>query len=65
MPRYIKDPYGPYVENLRHVASTIEVYFVSGYADGGNPLDRWLELLSSAHWALERESADPADDMIS
>ena len=36
-----------------------------GYADGGNPLDRWMELLSSAHWTLERKSADPLDDMIS
>lgn len=40
--------YGPYAENLRHVLSTIEGHFVSGYADGGDAPDKTLELVPGA-----------------
>jgi O-acetyl-ADP-ribose deacetylase (regulator of RNase III) len=40
--------YGPYAENLRHVLSAIEGYFVSGYADGGDNPDKPLELVPGA-----------------
>ena len=31
--KYVKAPYGPYAENLRHVLSTIEGYMIAGYGD--------------------------------
>ncbi|HWM89697.1 MAG TPA: macro domain-containing protein [Thermoanaerobaculia bacterium] len=34
--RYVKGPYGPYAENLRHVLREIEGHLISGYADGGD-----------------------------
>jgi O-acetyl-ADP-ribose deacetylase (regulator of RNase III) len=46
--RYIKGPYGPYAENLRHVLRAIEGYFISGYADGGDAPDKQLELVPGA-----------------
>jgi len=46
--RYTKAPYGPYAENLRHVLQTIEGYFLSGYADGGDTPDKQLELVPGA-----------------
>jgi hypothetical protein len=35
--RIAKGPYGPYAENLRHVLSEIEGYYVSGYGAGDRP----------------------------
>lgn len=34
--RYVKAPFGPYAENLRHVLREIEGHLISGYADGGD-----------------------------
>ncbi len=45
---YQKAIYGPYAENLRHVLQTIEGYFVSGYADGGDEPNKHLELVPGA-----------------
>lgn len=46
--QYKKAHYGPYAENLRHVLSAVEGYFVSGYADGGDAPDKLLELVPGA-----------------
>ncbi len=46
--QYVKGPYGPYAENLRHVLSTIEGYFTSGYLDGGDAPDKQLNLVPGA-----------------
>jgi O-acetyl-ADP-ribose deacetylase (regulator of RNase III) len=46
--RYVKGPYGPYAENLRHVLREIEGHFVSGYADGGDDPTKQLEVLPGA-----------------
>jgi O-acetyl-ADP-ribose deacetylase (regulator of RNase III) len=46
--RYVKAPYGPYAENLRHALTSIEGHFVSGYADGGDRPERQLELVPGA-----------------
>lgn len=43
--RFTKGPYGPYAENLRHVLSAIEGYYVSGYGAGGDAPDKTLELV--------------------
>jgi O-acetyl-ADP-ribose deacetylase (regulator of RNase III) len=43
--RYVKAPYGPYAENLRHVLHAIEGHLVSGYADGGDTPDKQLALV--------------------
>jgi O-acetyl-ADP-ribose deacetylase (regulator of RNase III) len=46
--RYVKAPYGPYAENLRHVLSHVEGHLISGYADGGDAPDKQLELVPGA-----------------
>lgn len=46
--RYIKAPYGPYAENLRHVFHVIEGHFITGYADGGDKPEKELELIPGA-----------------
>jgi O-acetyl-ADP-ribose deacetylase (regulator of RNase III) len=46
--QYQKAPYGPYAANLRHVLRTVEGYFVSGYADGGDAPNKQLELVPGA-----------------
>lgn len=43
--KYVKAPYGPYAENLRHVLLAIEGYMLSGYGDGGDAPDKPLELV--------------------
>lgn len=45
---YVKAPYGPYAENLRHVLSAIEGYMISGYGDGGDAPEKPLELVPGA-----------------
>jgi O-acetyl-ADP-ribose deacetylase (regulator of RNase III) len=32
--KYVKGPYGPYAENLRHVLKRIEGHFITGFGDG-------------------------------
>jgi O-acetyl-ADP-ribose deacetylase (regulator of RNase III) len=46
--RFAKGPYGPYAENLRHVLSAIDGYYVSGYGDGGDAPDKALEIVPGA-----------------
>jgi O-acetyl-ADP-ribose deacetylase (regulator of RNase III) len=46
--KYIKGPYGPYADNLRHVLKAVEGHLVSGYADGGDAPDKQLELVPGA-----------------
>ena len=42
---YVKAPYGPYAENLRHVLKAIEGHMVAGYADGGDDPTKPLSLV--------------------
>ncbi len=46
--RFVKGPYGPYAENLRHVLNDVEGHLVSGYADGGDAPDKQLTLVPGA-----------------
>ncbi len=46
--QYVKAPYGPYAENLRHVLKAVEGHLVSGYADGGDAPEKQLELVPGA-----------------
>jgi O-acetyl-ADP-ribose deacetylase (regulator of RNase III) len=46
--RFAKGPYGPYAENLRHVLSEIEGYYISGYGAGGDAPDKVLELVPAS-----------------
>ncbi len=46
--RYVKAPYGPYAENLRHVLLSVEGYMTSGYTDGIDDPDKQLELVPGA-----------------
>jgi len=46
--RYVKGPYGPYAENLRHVLKFIDAYFISGYGAGGDQPNKVIELIPGA-----------------
>src|SRR5690606_7020072 len=46
--RYVKGPYGPYAENLRHVLREVEGHLIAGYADGGDAPDKQLSLVPGA-----------------
>jgi hypothetical protein len=46
--KYVKAPYGPYAENLRHVLHAIEGHLIAGYADGGDAPDKPLTLVPGA-----------------
>lgn len=46
--RYVKAPFGPYAENLRHVLHSIEGHLIAGYADGGDAPDKPLTLVPGA-----------------
>lgn len=46
--RYVKGPYGPYAENLRHVLSRIEGHLVSGSAGDGDLPGREIQLAPNA-----------------
>jgi O-acetyl-ADP-ribose deacetylase (regulator of RNase III) len=46
--RYVKGPFGPYAENLRHVLLAIEGHLIFGYADDGDAPDKQLALVPGA-----------------
>jgi O-acetyl-ADP-ribose deacetylase (regulator of RNase III) len=46
--KYVKAPFGPYAENLRHVVRAIDGHLVTGYADGGEAPQRQLALVPGA-----------------
>lgn len=46
--RFMKGPYGPYADNLRHVLNAVEGHLVSGYADGGDALHKRMDLVPGA-----------------
>jgi len=46
--QFVKAPYGPYAENLRHVLKVVEGHLISGYADGGDDPEKQLELVPGA-----------------
>jgi O-acetyl-ADP-ribose deacetylase (regulator of RNase III) len=46
--RFVKGPYGPYAENLRHVLHAIEGYYISGHGAGGDEPRKVLELVPGA-----------------
>lgn len=52
--RYVKAPYGPYAENLRHVLREVEGHLISGYADGGDAPEKPLALVPGAVEEAER-----------
>ena len=46
--RFVKGPYGPYAENLRHQLNAVEGHFISGYLDGGDRPGKPLDLIPGA-----------------
>lgn len=46
--RFVKGPYGPYAENLRHVLVAIEGHLIAGYADGCDVPTKQLALIPGA-----------------
>ncbi len=52
--RYVKAPYGPYAENLRHLLLSVEGYLTSGYTDGVDDPEKPLELVPGAIGDAER-----------
>lgn len=43
--KFVKAPYGPYAENLRHVLQRTEGHLLSGYADGGDSPKKQMTLV--------------------
>lgn len=54
--RFVKAPYGPYAENLRHVLRVIEGYFISGYEDGDDAPYK--------HLVVKPEAVQRAEDYL-
>jgi O-acetyl-ADP-ribose deacetylase (regulator of RNase III) len=46
--KYVKGPYGPYAESLRHVLRAVEGHLIAGYADGGDAPYKPLSLVPGA-----------------
>jgi O-acetyl-ADP-ribose deacetylase (regulator of RNase III) len=46
--RYVKAPYGPYAENLRHLLMSVEGHLTSGYTDGIDDPEKPLDLVPGA-----------------
>lgn len=46
--RFVKGPYGPYAENLRHVLRAIEGHLIAGYASGGDAPAKQLRIVPGA-----------------
>jgi O-acetyl-ADP-ribose deacetylase (regulator of RNase III) len=59
--RYVKAPYGPYAENLRHLLMQVEGYLTSGYKDGVDDPEKPLELVPGAVADAERFLAGHPD----
>lgn len=59
--RFVKGPYGPYAENLRHVLTAIEGHFITGYGDATDDPQRAIELCSAAIPLAEAEIRGRAD----
>lgn len=45
---FVKAPYGPYSENLRHVLSVIDGYFIEGFGDAEDHPEKQIELVGTA-----------------
>ncbi len=58
---YVKAPYGPYAENLRHVLKKIEGHLISGYDDGGDAPGKQLFLVPGALAEAQAFLADKPD----
>jgi uncharacterized protein YwgA len=59
--RYVKAPFGPYAENLRHVFHAIEGHLISGYEDGGDAPGKRLSLVPGAVEEAQAFLADKTD----
>jgi hypothetical protein len=46
--RYVKAPYGPYAENLRHLLQAIDGHLIAGYTARGDAPDEQIELVPGA-----------------
>jgi O-acetyl-ADP-ribose deacetylase (regulator of RNase III) len=55
--RFSKGPYGPYAENLRHVLTAMDEYYVSGYGFGGDAPNKVLTLVPGATEEAQRTLA--------
>lgn len=56
--RFVKGPYGPYAENLRHVLRDVEGHLVAGYASGGDAPGKQLTIVPGAVEDAERFLAE-------
>lgn len=55
---FVKGPYGPYADNLRHVLARVEGYHLSGFRDGGEDPEKELELVPGAAQEADAFLAD-------
>lgn len=61
--RFVKGPYGPYAENLRHVLNETEGYYTSGYGAGGDSPEKVIELVPGAVDEAQRALAKQPESL--
>ena len=59
--KYVKAPYGPYAENLRHVLHAVEGQLLAGFSDGGEKPEKEIALIPGAVDDANRFLANHAD----
>lgn len=61
--RFVKAPFGPYAENLRHVFNQIEGHFITGYNDGGDAPTKAIHLVSGAEKEAKKVLSQSKESM--
>jgi O-acetyl-ADP-ribose deacetylase (regulator of RNase III) len=62
--RFVRGPYGPYADNLRHVLHRFEGHFILGFGEGRNQPDTAIRLLPKAvekAGRVSEQASDPED----
>ena len=66
--RFVKDQYGPYADNLRHVLHRFEGHFIEGFGDGRNsprtPIRLFEGAVNEAVEVSERSSTPEQKDRV-
>lgn len=59
--KYVKAPYGPYAENLRHVLRAVNGHLINGYSAAGDSPTEEIQLVSGAVESAEQYLAKHQD----
>lgn len=59
--KFVKAPYGPFAENVRHVLLAVEGHYLVGYGSGGDDPQKQIEIVPGAVEAAGSEVANDAN----